>query len=232
MAGGPGGEPGGAGTAAAALDGQEWLMPCGPDNAYTNLGCEVPSAELARCLGANTGPAYLRGKRYRDDRIVFGGTPGKTYDVTVRIRGVVEPKGYQNGMKDVANDGWYVGGEPSQQGTYNIYMLWVSAPTVIPSTLGAGQFFFLNAVDHAEAHFTYPIDNTVTISIAAGAEIWFLLDDSNCLNVKNCDSTSIDSVTAGTCNPSVIPDLPESSGITQPYEGQFIYMNVVSVVER
>ena len=230
--GGAGGSVSTAMQAAAVLDGQEWLMPCGRGNAYTNLGCLTPSPDPGACSSDPTLPYYLTGKRFRDDRIVFGGTPGKTYDVTLRIRGVVEPRHFANGMKDVAHDGWYVGGEPLHVGTYNIYMLWISTPTVLPSALGAGQFFFLNAVDHVEAHFTYPIDYTVTISIAAGSDIWFLLDDANCLNIRNCDSTSIDSVTMGTCTPSVIPDLPASAGIAQPYDGQFIYMNVVSAAER
>jgi hypothetical protein len=158
---------------------------------------------------------------------------GKTYDVTVRIRGVVEVKKFMNGVSDAAADGFYVGGEPSTTGYFGVFMLWVSAPTVQPSALGPGQYFYLNAINHSEAYLSFPIDYTVTISVAAGAQVRFLANDPNCMQSKNCDATSVSGGTpsTGVCNPSTIPDL-SASVVAQPYNGQFVVMNVISAVER
>ena len=158
--------------------------------------------------------------------------------MTLRVRGVVEPRHYVGGTQGWAvngsNYGWYVGGEPSQAGNYGIYMLWVSAPVVMQTGALDGQYYFLNAINHPEAHVSYPIDYTVTLPVAAGAQVRFLSDDSNCSMVRNCDASSVDAYTppSGQCNPITIADLPATSGITQPYSGQFIYLTVVSAVMR
>ena len=217
------------------LDGQKWLAPCGDGSLQTFLACTEPGYGQGGTicpLGA-AGAAYIdRGLMIRNDTLTFGGTAGKTYDVTVRIRGVVETKHYLNGVKDTAHDGFYVGGEPMGAGYFGVYMLWVSAPTVQASALGPGQYFYLNAIDHNEGYFSFPVDYTVTISIAAGAEVRFLVNDPNCMMSRNCDANSVSggTPTTGVCNTITLPDPP--AAVAQPYDGQFIVMNVVSAVER
>ena len=206
--GGRGGGAGGGSDIAAPLDGQKWLVPCtNYTRTFTILTCQ------------DTSP---NGCGNRDDTVTFGGEAGKVYDVTVRIRGVVEPKKYSSGTKDPYHEGFYVGGTPSSS-LYNVYMVGVSEPQ---------QSYYLNAVDHTEAHFAYPIDYTVTIPIAGGAAVRLYASDPDCYPIRNCDPTSVDGpASTGTCYPLVLPDLPAAE-IQQPSTGQFVVMHVVSVAER
>jgi len=179
-----------------------------------------------------------------DKTITLRGTPGKTYTVTARVQGIVEPKHYMNGVATAAttcagapavntNCGWYVGGAPNQSGNYNVYMLWVSAPSPTPTTGLQGQYFFLNNINKTEAHFSYPIDYTVTFQVNGGAMVRFLADDSNCSAIKNCAVGSIDTVPGGggVCNPITLPNMVTTAAgaVTQPYNGQFIVLSVLDV---
>ena len=219
----------------AALDGQKFVAPCGRTESADFLVCENIPASCSSIVG----PYLTRGNLMRDDTVTVDGPAGAIYDVTLRVRGVVEPKHFINGATGMPANGsnyaWYVGGEPNTSGNYSTYMLWVSAPVVMQTGALDGQYYFLNAVDHLEAHFTYPIDYTATFPVAAGARIRFLADDPNCSMVKNCDDTSIDGIVQGPttkCNPSTIAGLPASAEIAQPYPGQFIYLTVLSAVMR
>jgi hypothetical protein len=199
------------------------MVPCGPNQSASILVCQnFARGSNGACPSAN--PYLTRGTLNRNDSATFGGTPGIVYDVTVHVRGIVEPKHFTDGTKDTAHEGWYVGGTPSTAGGYNVYMLGVSDPP---------QSYYLNALNKSEAHFTYPIDYEVTFPVAGGATLTFLASDSNCSTVRNCDPTSIDGYpVSGQCNANLVPDLPPAAGIVQPYNGQFIYMNVVSVAAR
>jgi hypothetical protein len=247
---GTGGAAGGAGTGGnagtggaalsvtAALDGQKYLMPCGPVQSTNWLVCQNYPAAVTNKVCPTAGPYLTKGNLMRDDSVAVGGPTGAIYDVTLRVRGVVEPKHYMNGAMGTpangTNYGWYVGGEPSTAGDYSKLMLWVSAPVVMQTGTLDGQYYFLNAIEHNEAHFSYPVDYAVTFPVAAGATLRFLADDSNCSMIKNCDDTSVDQVIdpPAKCNPSTIADLPAGAGIAQPYPGQFIYLTVVSAVMR
>src|SRR5688500_11679191 len=55
----------------------------------------------------------------------FGGEKGKRYQVTLRLRGVVEPMMYKKGKQ--VGDYFYVGGEKNN-GTYNVYQITISSP--------------------------------------------------------------------------------------------------------
>jgi hypothetical protein len=230
------------------LDGQEWLAACGPVQSYSDLVCTFPPAGGA-CMsppaGATLDQYTTGGNLARNTTLTMGGPAGTIYDVTARFQGVVEPKHYQGGVQGTAaagststNFGWYVGGEPNYSGNYSVYMLWVSSPVVMPTQhlnmppALAGQYYWLNAINQNEAHFSYRIDYTVTFSVAAGAMVRFLMDDSNCSIIKNCDTTSVEgSGGAGQCHTITVPNLPAAAAnITQPYDGQFIYMQLLSIV--
>jgi hypothetical protein len=199
------------------LDGQKYLLACGPDQGYSNLVCQNPQGACP-----NQGQPYLTlGMHNRDDHVKFGGTAGTVYQVTIRVRGIVEPKHYTGGTKDAADEGFYTGGAPSTSGNYNVYLLKTSGMQ--------GQSYFLNALNQQEAHFSYAIDYTVTIPIEGGADMWFLSDDSNCSAIKNCDTSSVDKPgNQPGCMPITLAGFNEA-GITQPYNGQFIVIHVVDV---
>jgi hypothetical protein len=212
-----GGTPGKLTPAETNLDGQKYILSCGPDQGYSNLVCQNPQGACP-----NQGQPYLTlGMHNRDDHVKFGGTPGTVYQVTIRVRGIVEPKHYTGGVKDTAHEGFYTGGAPSTSGNYNVYLLKTSGMQ--------GQSYFLNALNQQEAHFSYAIDYTVTIPIEGGADMWFLSDDSNCSAIKNCDTSSVDKPgNQPGCKPITLAGFNEP-GITQPYNGQFIVIHVLDV---
>jgi len=199
------------------LDGQKYLLACGADQGYSNLVCQNPQGACP-----NQGQPYLTlGMHNRDEHVKFGGTAGTVYQVTIHVRGIVEPKHYTGGVKDAAHEGFYTGGAPSQSGNYNVYLLKTSGMQA--------QSYFLNSLNQQEAHFTYAIDYTVTIPIEGGADMWFLSDDSNCSAIKNCDTSSVDKPgNQPGCKPITLAGFNET-GITQPYNGQFIVIHVTDV---
>ena len=134
----------------------------------------------------------------------FGGTKkGKKYLVTLRFRGVVEPMMYKNGKMD--GDLFYIGGEPNNA-TYNIYKISISSPE---------SHYFLNRQDKV-GHRIFTIDYTKTIEIEGGATVTFFGDGQNGHLISNYLKL-------------VVPDV--SPEIKQPFNGQFVQVNVVDVVE-
>lgn len=134
----------------------------------------------------------------------FGGEKGKRYLVTLRFRGVVEPMMYKDGKKD--GDLFYIGGEPNNA-TYNIYKISISAPE---------SHYFLNRQD-AVGHRTFKIDYTKTIEVEGGATVTFFGDGQNGHLISNFDKLVVEGVS------------PE---IKQPFHGQFVQADVVSVEEK
>jgi hypothetical protein len=132
----------------------------------------------------------------------FGGEPGKRYKVTLRVRGVVEPMMYKDGQ--MVGDYFYIGGAPNNA-TYNIYQLTVSSP---PS-----QFFF-NRQDKV-GHLIFTIDYTATIEIEGGATLTLHGNGQNGRMITNFSKLVV----------------PEVSPAPQPFNGQFIQLNVTDVVE-
>jgi hypothetical protein len=132
----------------------------------------------------------------------FGGEPGKRYKVTIRVRGVVEPMMYKDGKMD--GDYFYVGGEPNNA-TYNIYRLTVSSPE---------SHFFFNRQDSV-GHRIFTINYTKTIEIDGGATLTFHGNGQNGRMITNFSKL-------------VVPDIAPAP---QPYNGQFIQLNVLDVVE-
>ena len=130
----------------------------------------------------------------------FGGDPGTRYRVTLRFRGVVEPMMYKDGAMD--GDSFYRGGVPNH-GTYNIYKLAVSSPPA---------HFFLNRQDTV-GHRIFAIDYEKTIEIDGGATVTFHGNGQNGHLITNFSKL-------------VVPDVPPAP---QPFNGQFVQMDVVKV---
>jgi hypothetical protein len=132
----------------------------------------------------------------------FGGEAGKRYKVTIRVRGVVEPMMYKDGEK--VGEYFQIGGEPNNK-TYNIYKLTVSSP--------ASHFFF-NRQDKV-GHRIFTIDYTQTIEIEGGATLTFHGNGQNGRMITNFDKL-------------VVPEVPPAP---QPFNGQFIQLDVTDVAE-
>lgn len=130
----------------------------------------------------------------------FGGEPGRRYQVTLRFRGVVEPMMYKNGKQ--VGEYFYIGGEKNNA-TYNVYQISVSSPQ---------SHYFLNRQDKV-GHQIFTIDYTQTIEIDGGATITFHGDGQNGRLITNFKKL-------------VVPGIPPAP---QPYNGQFIQVDVVEV---
>jgi hypothetical protein len=156
--------------------------------------------------GAGCQSALVKGDPFKTDNfkkvVNFEGETGKTYKVTLRFRGVVEPMMYKNGKMD--GDYFYVGGEPNNR-TYNIYKIDVASPK---------SHYFLNRQDRV-GHRIFTIDYTKTIEIEGGSEITLSGDGQNGKLISNFAQNVV----------------PEIAPAPKPYHGQFIQIDVVGVEE-
>ncbi|HET9960546.1 MAG TPA: hypothetical protein VFQ61_39015 [Polyangiaceae bacterium] len=179
----------------------------------------------------------------------MGGVSGTVYDVTFRVRGVVEAYNYVGGTRDAGNDSinktrdlFLRGGAPQPGGAngydYDVYELNVSPPVS-----GAPATYFLNSVSNAEnphtssatLHLSFDIDYTKTIQVGGGATITVKQYDSNCKSVMNCGPSA-----SGSCPAPRKVSLEGASPappttFTQPYQmptgayGQWLFFDVTSV---
>jgi hypothetical protein len=131
-----------------------------------------------------------------------GGEAGKRYKVTLRVRGVVEPMMYKDGQQ--VGEYFYIGGAPNNA-TYNIYQLTVSSPA---------QHFFFNRQDKV-GHKIFTIDYTATLEVEGGATLTLHGNGQNGHMITNFAKLVV----------------PEVSPAPQPFNGQFIQLNVVDVAE-
>lgn len=161
-----------------------WEIPCGGD-----LSATVCSSQ-----------------NFFSDSAKFLGTPGTTYDVTLRFRGVVEQKTYVGGTQDGL---FYTGGAPDG-GPYNIYRLTVSNPSSV---------YYLNA-GTSGIERVWLLDVTKTIPIAADATVVLDAEAIDNAEISNQDGSGQPIIPAG------VPPAPDA------FDGQFIQMDVVSVVKQ
>lgn len=153
--------------------------------------------------------------------VVLAGDPATTYDLKLRVRGLVEPRRYMGGaLVDPANNKWfYAGGtpDPLKKGgghAYNIYQISVSDPK---------QDYYLNqdtadylGGGYVPGHTIYKLDYTVTIKVKGGATISVITDDlAKSGMINNADKQVVDGVPA--------------DKLTQPWDGQFFYLEVESI---
>jgi len=156
--------------------------------------------------GADCDSGLVKGDPKKTDNFThtrtFEGEKGKRYKVTLRFRGVVEPMMYKDGKMD--GDYFYIGGVPNN-GTYNIYKISISSPA---------SHYYLNRQDKV-GHRIFTIDYTKTIEIDGGATVTFLGDGQNGRLISNFSKL-------------VVPDIAPAP---LPYNGQFVQVDVVDVVE-
>jgi hypothetical protein len=136
----------------------------------------------------------------------LAGDPARQYDVTLRFRGVVEWENYKDGRSE---EPWYIGGQPDNS-INNIYQLGISQPA---------QVFYLNAPRANDSlGRVWSIDYQKTIRVQGGATVTLSADAQDGNLVSNLDDKG---------TPLVIPAVPPAPA---PFDGQFIQMDVVSVV--
>lgn len=132
------------------------------------------------------------------------GAPGATYQVTIRFRGVVELKSYAGGGGTTTGY-WTVGGTAPNDG-YNVYELVVTDPP---------QNYFLNN-GPSNVQIVYPLDYSETIQVATGATLTLSADPVDAGEVKNVDA-------------NLQPVSIDGTSVPQPYDGQFMVMDVTNI---
>jgi hypothetical protein len=133
----------------------------------------------------------------------FAGHPEKLYSVTLRVRGVVEPKNFTGGK--VLFDHFQIGGEPVKN-DYNFYTLRISNPQ---------ETYNLNRNEEKVGHYTFPIDYTVTLPIRGGASVMLGAYDSNTVAIANHKKF-------------VVADIAPAPAF---YDGQFVQLDLLKVEE-
>ena len=185
---------------------------CAPGQVKEGGACRDVAAALQGlrwempCKPGHQGPFCSAAVQKPVVTATLAGDPSRQYDVTLRFRGVVEWENYTGGTSEAP---WYVGGRPNN-GLYNIYQLGISAPA---------QVFYLNAPrDNDSLGRVWSIDYLKTIRVQGGATVTLAADAQDGNLVSNTDEKG---------QPLVIPEVPPAPA---PFDGQFIQMDVVSVV--
>jgi len=166
-------------TFGAALDGLQWLLP-----RISDLTSQVYST-----VATSTQTAVLAGE------------PGSVYNVSLRIRGVVEQQSYSGGT---SSGSFQIGGAPGGS-NWNVYRLSVSNPA---------QDYYLNR-GTSGIFSVFAIDYTVNIPIAAGATVTLYAESRDNAEIANNINTG---------GPISIPGITDPP---QPYAGQFVQMTYV-----
>ena len=189
---------------AAALDGQRWDLRCGEN--YGSNSCRLYPPGTSSCPENGYYPIYRS--------LTFGGQSGTVYDLTLRFRGVVEPKTYTGGTP--AGDNFYIGGTPSPS-NFNVYGFTVSAP------LPAVEYYLNFEPVRGERDYILTFDYQKTIPVEGGATITLIAYTLQCGLLRNCRSFA---TTA--CEPLVVDSLMPPA---EP-NGHVIQVDVISVAER
>jgi hypothetical protein len=185
--------PGNSAAPAASLAGLRLEVPCA--NPKFNQGTEC---HWDQSLLQTADPNW---KLKREIVRTFVGEPRMLYQVTLHVRGVVEPKNFTGGT--VQFDHFQTGGTPVED-HYNFYSLHVSDPE-------ATYTFNRNA--EKVGHYTFPIDYRVTIPVRGGATVTMGAYDSNDVAIANHQHF-------------VVPGVPPAPA---PFDGQFFQLDVESV---
>ncbi len=183
-----------AGEPGASLRGLRLELPCKGEKFEHGEECHWDQS-----LAQTADPAW---KLKLERAVAFGGAAGKLYDVTLRVRGVVEPKNFSDG--DVKAEHFQSGGTAVTD-HYNFYNIEVSEPHAV---------FTVNRNVEKVGHFLFALDYQVTIAIRGGAQVKLGAYDSNDIEIANHKSLSV---------PEVAPT---------PFDGQFFQIDVISVAEH
>jgi hypothetical protein len=128
------------------------------------------------CIGENTAqPDTCLHLRHHEKSFTFGGKAGTVYDVTLRVRGLLEPTTIEGGeTPDPAHPYFKISGQDIRP-DYSQWHIDVSSPA---------QSYTLNHYP-ATSHTIYKEDFEATIAIAAGATVLVQVIDSNDRQIDN-----------------------------------------------
>jgi len=182
-------------SSVASLAGLRIEVPCKGDKFGENTECHWDPA-----LMVNDPKWKLRTEIVK----TFSGAAGVIHDVTIRVRGVVEPKNFTGGT--VEHDHFQIGGTPDVD-HYNFYSLKVSDPA---------ESYTVNRNEKKVGHFLFPIDYTVTIPIRGGATVILGAYDDNDISIANHQNI-------------VVPEIPPAPA---PFDGQFFQLDVLAAAPK
>jgi len=136
----------------------------------------------------------------------IGGDPGATYDITLRVRGVIEERTYLGGT---TTGFWNEGGRmPMTTDGYNSWSLTTSAPM---------QQFWLNAGMSGRAPYSQLLDEMHVVRVNGGATFTLTGDPLNGREYDNRDGSGAH---------VVVPDVPPAPDW---FNGELVQLDVVSV---
>lgn len=181
-------------AAGANLQGFRLDLPCKGEKFKAGEECHWDPG-----LAQTSDPAW---KLKLEQTRTFDGRAGALYDVTLRVRGVVEPKNFVGG--EVRADHFQTGGTPVAN-HYNFYKIQISDPPAA---------FTVNRHVDKVAHFVFVLDYEVTVPIRGGAGVMLGAYDSNDIAIANHQGLTV-------------PEIASS-----PFDGQFFQIDVVKASIR
>ena len=181
---------------AASLAGLRLEVPCANPKFNNDTECHWDQSLLQT--------ADPQWKLKREIVRTFGGRKGTVYDVTLYVRGVVEPKNFTGGTVQFQH--FQTGGTPVKN-DYNFYSLHVSDPEAT---------YTFNRNEEKVGHYVFSIDYRVRIPIRGGATVTMGAYDSNDVAIANHQHLVINR----------IPPAPA------PFDGQFFQIDVESIAPR
>jgi hypothetical protein len=158
------------------------------------------------CTGGGCTPTTCASDNEQLGTVGFEAEPGVVYDVTLRVRGVMQLVPYAGGT----TTGYYNEGGVPQSDLIATVELQISDPP-LTAWLNAGP---------SEVQSCELVDFEHTLPIAAGATITLHRLDGN-----GCQALNVD----GSGTPIVIPDIPPAP---EAFDGQFVQLDGVSAVAR
>jgi hypothetical protein len=148
-------------------------------------------------------------QRVHEKSFTFGGKPGTTYDVTLRVRGIFEPTTIEGGEEPDPRNPYFKAGGTVKTGDWSYWHIVVSDPK---------QTYYLNHYPSI-GHVIYKEDFEATIPVAAGATVAVRAIDGN--------DRQIDNGKVGSDRQQIIEGV-----VDQPLAGQMLRLDVTSVKAR
>jgi len=186
------------------------LMAAGCDSDETITG-EDPIADIdnlrveLECLGTGTADVNCYTTDVDEESTTIDGEAGTTYDVTIRLRGVVEQKTYADYTSSEGK--WIEGGTPDG-GTFNIFRLQVSSPD---------KTYYMNSgASGFDECFLLDIQKIIVMD--DGAVLTLLADAGG----DNLGTINMD----GDDEPIIVTGV---SPYTYAFNGQFVQIDVVDI---
>jgi hypothetical protein len=164
-----------------------------------------------QCIGENTEqPDTCLHDRLHEKSFTFGGRAGTVQDVTLRVRGLLEPTRIEGGVVPDPAAPWFVIGGESRSPDYSQWQIEVSAPKAT---------YTLNNYPRT-SHTIYKEDFQVTIPVAAGATVKVRTIDANDREIDNGAKGKPD-------RQQVLEGVADA-----PQDGQMLRLDVVRVTRR